>query len=201
MMSWRSGKISFDRIFDISLVWLRKISSCCVWNVGTKMSRIRMPQQRSSKRQISTYNLPWRNRRGVQVQLYSFFDLGVRWEWEVKTTPRPLYPRERDQLPIVQEASWTNRADLDGYGIFPDYRVSIPGTVQPVASRYTDYAIPADERWSTLTKIYTFINRSQRDPATTRGLLDRHHTTYVEHQSPLKLTSLGYHSADRWLRF
>ena len=32
---------------------------------------------------------------GVEVQLYSFFDLGARWGWVFNTTPRPFYPRER----------------------------------------------------------------------------------------------------------
>jgi hypothetical protein len=35
-------------------------------------------------------------RGGEDVQLYSFFNLGARWGgWVVKTTPRPLYLRER----------------------------------------------------------------------------------------------------------
>jgi hypothetical protein len=34
------------------------------------------------------------------------FNLGGRWGWVVNTTPRPLYPRERDPVPIVQEAGW-----------------------------------------------------------------------------------------------
>jgi len=38
--------------------------------------------------------------------LYCFFNLGTRWEWVVNATPRPLYPRERDLVPIVQEAGW-----------------------------------------------------------------------------------------------
>jgi hypothetical protein len=28
--------------------------------------------------------------------------------WMVNSTPRPLYPRERDPVPIVQEAGWTS---------------------------------------------------------------------------------------------
>jgi hypothetical protein len=36
-----------------------------------------------------------------QVYLYSFFNLGTRWGWVVNATPRPLYPRERDPVPIV----------------------------------------------------------------------------------------------------
>jgi len=42
---------------------------------------------------------------GVEYS-YSFFNLGARWGWVVNATPRPLSPRERDPLPIVQEAGW-----------------------------------------------------------------------------------------------
>ena len=31
-------------------------------------------------------------KEGEEVQLYSFFNLGVRWGWVVNTTSRPLYP-------------------------------------------------------------------------------------------------------------
>jgi len=48
---------------------------------------------------FSPYNTPWRPRRGVEVQLYSSFNLGARWGWVVNTTPRPLYPWERDPIP------------------------------------------------------------------------------------------------------
>jgi hypothetical protein len=43
-------------------------------------------------------------RGGTEVLLYSFFNLGARWGWVVNATPRSLYPRERDPVPIVQEA-------------------------------------------------------------------------------------------------
>jgi hypothetical protein len=32
---------------------------------------------------------------GVAVELYSFLNLGARWEWVVNATLRSLYPRER----------------------------------------------------------------------------------------------------------
>ena len=41
--------------------------------------------------------------RGIALP---FHDLGARWGWVVSTTPRPLYPRERDPVPIVQEVGW-----------------------------------------------------------------------------------------------
>ena len=39
--------------------------------------------------------------RGVEVYLYCSFDFGARWGWVANATPRPLYPRERDPIPIV----------------------------------------------------------------------------------------------------
>ena len=38
--------------------------------------------------------------------LYCFFNLGVSWGCVLNATPRPLYPREREAVPIVQEAGW-----------------------------------------------------------------------------------------------
>ena len=43
---------------------------------------------------------------GVEVYLYSFFNLSARWGWVVNATPQPIYSRERDPVPIVQEAEW-----------------------------------------------------------------------------------------------
>jgi hypothetical protein len=43
--------------------------------------------------------------RGVELQLYTFFNLGVTWGWVFNATPQPLYhpslPRKRDPVPIV----------------------------------------------------------------------------------------------------
>ena len=52
------------------------------------------------------WNKPWRPRRGVEVQSYSFFNLGSRWGWVANAMPRALYPFESDPVPIVQEARW-----------------------------------------------------------------------------------------------
>jgi hypothetical protein len=41
-----------------------------------------------------------------RVIALSIFNLGARWELVVNATPRPLYPRYRDTVPIVQEAEW-----------------------------------------------------------------------------------------------
>ena len=82
-----------------------------------------------------SYNLPWRRRKGMEVWLNPFFTLGARWDWVVNATPRPLNPLRIDPVPIF----WVGpRAVLDGYGKSRSHR-----TVQHLASRYTDWAIPA----------------------------------------------------------
>ena len=36
-------------------------------------------------------------------------DLGPRTGWSVSAMPWPIYPRERDPVPIVQEAGWASQ--------------------------------------------------------------------------------------------
>jgi hypothetical protein len=35
-----------------------------------------------------------------------FYNLGACWEGVVNATPRPLYPQERNPIPLVEEAGW-----------------------------------------------------------------------------------------------
>ena len=50
-------------------------------------------------------------------------NLGASWGWVANATPRLLYPRERERVPIVQEAgwasgpAWTGAENLDRTGI------------------------------------------------------------------------------------
>jgi len=68
--------------------------------------------------------------RGINVYLYSFFNLGARWVWVVKATPRPLYPRERPGTHCI--GGWVGpRAGLDGCRKSRPYRDSIPGLSSP----------------------------------------------------------------------
>jgi hypothetical protein len=39
--------------------------------------------------------------KAKRVELYSFFNPGTRWGWVVNSTSQPLYPQERDPVPIV----------------------------------------------------------------------------------------------------
>ena len=62
--------------------------------------------------------------------------------WMVNATPRPLHPRERPGTHCV--GGWVGlTAGMDGCGKSSPPPGFDPLTVQPVASRYTDWAIPA----------------------------------------------------------
>jgi hypothetical protein len=49
-----------------------------------------------------------RAQRGVDVELYSFFNFSTKLGWVVTATPRQLYHQERDLVPIVQEVGWAS---------------------------------------------------------------------------------------------
>ena len=59
--------------------------------------------------------------------------------WAVSATTRPLYPQEWPGSHYME--GWVDRCERVRK-ILPPPEVN-PRTVQPVASRYTDYAIPA----------------------------------------------------------
>jgi hypothetical protein len=65
----------------------------------------------------SPSNRPRRSRGGVDVWLYSFFNLGARWEWVVNATPRLLYPRERPGTHCIGGSVWTGAENLVPTGI------------------------------------------------------------------------------------
>jgi len=67
---------------------------------------------------------------GVEVYLYSFFNLGARWEWLVKATPRPLYPWERAGTHCTGGRVGP-RTGLDGCGKSRLRRDSIPRASSP----------------------------------------------------------------------
>jgi hypothetical protein len=59
----------------------------------------------------------------------------------VRVTTRPLFTPRKDPVPIVQEAGWAPGPVWTGAGnLAPPPPGFDPRTVQPVASRYTEYA-------------------------------------------------------------
>ena len=61
----------------------------------------------------------------IQVQLYSFFNLGTRWGWVVNATPRRLYPRKETLCPFYKGLGGPQ--GLDGCRKLRSRRDSIPG--------------------------------------------------------------------------
>jgi hypothetical protein len=93
-----------------------------------------------------------KTRREAELRLYSFFNLGTRWELDGYRhapaslhPPPPSHPPERDPVPNVQEAGWASGPVWTG-AENPLQLTIDPRTVQSVASRYTNCAIPAQDR-------------------------------------------------------
>jgi len=76
---------------------------------------------------------------GIDVYLYSFFNLSAKWEWVVNAMPRPLYPRERPGALSIR--GWVApRAGLGVRKISPPPGFD-PRTVQPVANSHSTHII------------------------------------------------------------
>jgi len=89
---------------------------------------------------------PWTGHEGPEgEQRYSptlSLTSALDWGWVVNATPRPLYPWERACTHCI--GGWMGpRAGLDRCGKSRPPAGFDPRTVQPVASRYTDWAVPA----------------------------------------------------------
>ena len=75
----------------------------------------------------------------------SALDMGGGWS---NAKPRPLYPPWKKHGTHCTEGWMGPKAGLDGCGRSRLPRDSIPGPVQTVASRHTDWAIPGPRRFN-----------------------------------------------------
>ena len=90
----------------------------------------------------SPWNRPWRPRQGLEVELYTFFNLSTRWGQVVNTMPRQLYPRNWPITVCIEV--WVGPvASLDRCGKLPHWEL-IPGPSSPQR-----VAIPTMLSWST----------------------------------------------------
>ena len=98
---------------------------------------------------LTKINYGNKRRRANKVHLitYAFFNLGAKWRWVINATPRQLPP------PLAGKTRYPLYRRLCGphgqSGRVPKISPPPPGfdarTVQPVASRYTDWATPASK--------------------------------------------------------
>ena len=76
--------------------------------------------------------------------------------WLVNDTPRPLYARKETQYPLYRRLGGPQGRSELVRKISPPQEFD-PRTVQPVASRYTDWAIPAHSHFKTEGKIEVIV--------------------------------------------
>jgi len=86
-----------------------------------------------------------------------FLDHGITRGWRVSVAPRPLLTPRKDPVHIVQDAGWAPGPVWKGGKSRPPTTFHLR-TVQPVASRYTDWATAAD-----LEKECCFVNQGAFD--------------------------------------
>jgi len=91
-----------------------------------------------------------RESRGITLL---FHDHGTRRRWGVNVTPRPLFTPGKDPVPIVQEAGWAPGPVWTGAENLAPHRF-VPRTVQPVASRYTDWSNREAEDYVKISRKY-----------------------------------------------
>ena len=92
-----------------------------------------------------------RGSRGITLL---FLDYGNRRGWVVSVTPRPLFTPEKTRYPLCRKLGGL-RAGMDRCGKSRPPLGFDPRTVQPVAIRYTDWAIPAHLPEVTFTYLNT----------------------------------------------
>ena len=124
---------------------LNILSTGCLSNRGQpsvsgwvlEVKRVRLKYTLVQTLRLCTSRTAHRGIRGIALL---FLDHGTRRGWGVSVTPRPLFTHGKDPVPIVQEGGWSLGPVWTGVENLAPTGIRSP-TVQPVATRYTDYAI------------------------------------------------------------
>jgi hypothetical protein len=100
-----------------------------------------------------------KERRCIDVSMYSFFNLVNRWGgW---STPRPgSFSPGKDPVPLVQEAGWATGPVLTGAENLASTGIRFP---ERPTSCYTDYYIPT---YATYNLLQSCENKMVRHPLT-----------------------------------
>jgi hypothetical protein len=90
----------------------------------------------------------WRHIGRVEIQLYAFFDVSTKWRWVVRFTSRPFCPQGKSpRYPMDRRLcgpqSWSGRGIEEKNSSTGRESNPYHPIIQPVASCYTDWAIPA----------------------------------------------------------
>jgi hypothetical protein len=116
---------------------------------GSKSLQLTDDKDKKAKSSLCLTNQALLN-EGVWGIYPHFFDLGTSWRWVVNFTPQSPYPRGNNPR-THQIGGWVGRrAGVDEVEKILDptgTRNPTPSVLQPVASPYTDCAIPAPANW------------------------------------------------------
>ena len=93
----------------------------------------------------SSHNRPRRRTRGVKVQLYSLFNLRTRWEVRgQRRAPAFLVPQKESRYPFYRRLRGPQGRSGQTQKVSPPPQPGFdPRAIQPIASHYTDWAMPA----------------------------------------------------------
>jgi hypothetical protein len=152
-----ASRLHSDIPHSVGILWTsdRPITETFIWQ-NTTLKRERetsMPQARFEAaipaRQLPQTHALERAARGIGFQRRSSgialvsINLGATCGWVVNAMRRRLYPQERGQVPIFIGVRVGLRATFGRARKISPPTGFDPRTVQPVTSRYSDWAIPA----------------------------------------------------------
>ena len=113
--------------------------SMTVWHNSVEKCKVKLKVTLVQALRLCTGRTAHRESRGIALP---FDDHGTRKGWEVSVTPRPLFTPGKTRYPLYRRLRGPQGRSGQVRKISPP-----PGfdnrTVQPVASRYTDYATRA----------------------------------------------------------
>ena len=121
-----------------------------------------------------------RGSRGIALP---FHEHGTRRGWGVSITPRPLFTRGKTRYPLYRRLGGPQGLCEQVRKISPPPGLD-PRTVQPVASRYTDYA--------------TRPTASQEGPRNKTRYSEKHLSNWVRWNSSAHLAQVGGVLAPSW---
>jgi len=119
----------------------------------TFMYIIFVPQNPLRKTLILLQNRTWRPRGGSRDIAVLFLSLGVRMGWMVNPTPRRLYSRQRDPVPIVEETQWAPGPFFRGSENFAS-----TGIRSPDSPALSESVTPTELYWPTKFPSYRLTN-------------------------------------------
>ena len=138
---WSVEVITHSSSFSVSYLWSSERTRC-----GKLTRRLwgKVKVTLVQALRLCTSRTVHRGSRGIALP---FHDHGTRREWGVRVTPRPLFTAGKTQYPLYRRLGQPQGRSGQVRKISPPPTFD-PQTVQPVASRYTDWATGPRRLWN-----------------------------------------------------